>query len=206
MKPALIRASENISQKERGDLQKMITAFDAVFNDGSECMLCRHKSVLKQASPKKDERVCTAGCMEKCMPAVLLLSDSKQQENEAGKNISKHVINIELTLPAWVAEQHGKTAAGDLMVGAVIADTDCPNGLSAGWNRSPEKDSHFDGDLFVLPVVGNVDMEPGYKLRAIIDSDSDILCDVDGFDGISDAAFDDIAKQISSRNETVISL
>ena len=112
-----------------------------------------------------------------------------------------YILTADVIVPAWVVEQSSEHDASELALAAVEAG--CESGVGAGWTLDGEaRVDEVTGNLMV-PLIGNAIIgsgTPSDELRVIINPYSELLEDVDGFDVLSDDAFQDAVNSLKLVN------
>lgn len=112
-----------------------------------------------------------------------------------------YVLTADVIVPAWVVEQSSEHDASELALAAVEAG--CESGIGAGWTLDGEASVDEATGNLVVPMIANAVVSsdaPSDELRVIINPYSDLLEDVDGFDVLSDDAFQDAVNSLKLVN------
>lgn len=117
---------------------------------------------------------------------------------------ASYTLNVEVVVPAWVADQSSDEDATELALAAVSIH---PKTLAgAGWTTGGDAYRDAQTQDLVVPMVACVSLSAGQdagSVRAVIDPYSCLLEDVEGFDMLSDDAFQDVVNNLQVRNQQV---
>lgn len=119
-------------------------------------------------------------------------------------NVS-YTLTVDVVVPAWVVEYSNQEDAAELALAAIEASAE--GGVGAGWTFNGKPSVEADTGNLVVPLIGNAcggNGDESQEVRATLNPYSSALDGVNGFDLLSDDAFQDAVNRLTLRNERVV--